>query len=274
MDSKTAEMLAINLEQKRYYEIASGAQTSIANSASTNVWRRARRRALGVFDAVDRRSTINNLHRSWIGPMEGLRILELGVGQGSPFSIEFASKAKSYTAIDLSQTEIDVLASKLGDAGVKNPDLRVVDFLSTEFEDDGYDLIYALSVFHHFRHVGVFLERVEQKLAQGGRVITYDPAQVWLPARLLRAAYRPLQTDAAWEYPFTDASMREIELRFRVLACQGFMGKSKWAATVGAAMPSLGAKLAKRWHNTDVSEMTNTQALRSCLQVSYHLARR
>ncbi|MGO3932823.1 class I SAM-dependent methyltransferase [Rhodopseudomonas pseudopalustris] len=267
---KISEMLEINKDQKNYYEVASGGSTHEVNSAATNTWRRLRSRVLGVFDGTAVAKSIDDLHRQWMGDLSGKKVLELGVGNGSPFSREMAHSAREYVAIDLSQSRIDELRKKVGTA--ENVKLYATDFLSAEaFPEEKFDLIYAMAVFHHFKHLDALLDVVERKLAPGGQVITYDPVKVWWGARLLRAAFRPFQTDAAWEHPFAEQSLATIEKRFRVLHCQGIMGKAKWACIAGAISPAAGRRLAQQWHEDDLRTMTATRTLRSCLQVSYHL---
>lgn len=273
-DKQTSEMLKINIEQKKYYEVASGSETSQVNSKSTNLWRKLRRRAFSAFSTTDRNESINSLHRQWIGDVSGMKVLDLGVGSGNPLSLELAGAAREYVAIDLSQSRIDQLKVKLADAGISNAKLYTVDFLSDDFLEEGFDIVYAMAVFHHFRHFDAFLNMIERRLASHGRIVTFDPCQVSLPARLVRAAFRPLQTDAAWEYPFTERSLKALEARFNVLACQGILGASKWASAVGIFAPSLGAVKAQQWHSDDLRTKRTPKTLRSCLQVSYHLRKK
>lgn len=270
-NQQLSEMLSINVEQKNYYEVASGGQTHEANSGATNLWRRLRLRVLSAFHGSTLGSSITDLHRAWIGDLAGKKVLELGVGNGSPFSELFAAEAKEYVAIDLSSTRIEELRKRLPERD--NVRLFVSDFLSPDFAETGFDFIYADAVVHHFKHLPTFLDVLEMKLAPGGRVVTFDPINVWWGARLVRAAFRPFQTDAEWEYPFSESSMRAIEDRFDVLDCQGVMGRSKWAALLGSISPSLGAKKARDWHLHDLESMRTPASLRHCLQGSYHLVK-
>lgn len=273
-DEKLNEMLAVNTAQKQYYEVASGGETSEVNSAGTNLWRTLRKRAFGVFATTNRNESIKALHRAWIGDVGDAKVLDLGVGGGNPLSLELAASAREYVALDLSQSRIDMFRRQVEGAGIKGAKFYAADFLSDDFTESGFDVIYAMAVFHHFKHLDAFLEKVESKLAPGGRVVTYDPAQVWLPVRVLRALFRPLQTDAAWEFPFGRTSLRLVESRFEVLNCQGVLGASKWASAVGLVSPSLGASMAQRWHDSDMRNMTTPASLRRCLHVSYHLKKR
>lgn len=273
VDSKISEMLETNVEQKKYYEVASGAQDSAVNSTSTNLWRRLRKRAFSILKDVNHLESLKGLHREWIGDASQLTVLDLGVGNGNVMSLEIAAAAKEYVAIDLSESRIEEFRNKLDAAGVDSTKARAlsVDFLSDDFEEGSFDLIYAMAVVHHFRHIDALFDTFKKKLAPGGRIITYDPVQVWLPIRILRSLYRPFQTDAAWEYPFGMQALSTIEKRFEVINCQGFLGSSKWAAVVGMLSPRLGGKLANRWHESDMKNKNTTRSIKSCLHVSYHL---
>ena len=116
---------------------------------------------------------------------------------------------------------------------------HVGDFLSDDFAEDGFDVIYAHAVIHHFAHTDVLFDQLKAKLAPDGEVITYDPLQVWLPIRLLRAAYRPFQTDAEWEFPFTRKTCRDIAEAFDVKDVFGVFNRAKWALLLGIVSPGL-----------------------------------
>lgn len=273
LDEKTKEMLAINVAQKRYYEVASGGETSKVNSSGTNLYRTFRKAVLKAFSEADQQESINTLHRKWIGDVTGLKVLELGVGSGSALSVELAKQAMEYVAIDLSTTRMETLGQTL--AGIDGVKLYTADFLNdTTFPERDFDLIYALAVFHHFKYIDAFLDVVDKRLAPGGRVITYDPVETTWASRLVRAAYRPFQTDAAWEHPFKESSLRAIETKFKVLDCQGVMGASKYAPLFSFPSQKFGQKIAKKWHNTDMRKQTTPASLRRCLRACYHLQKR
>ena len=269
------DMLAVNAAQKTYYEATSGSTQSRTNSPVTNLWRRLRARALDSGKAEGSARTLVPLHRQWIGDVAGRKVLELGVGSGSPLSELLARGAAEYVALDLSMRRLTRLRKKLKQAGIYGRRYVAADFLSpAAFPDEGFDVIYALSVFHHFAHLESFLAVVEEKLAPGGIVVTYDPVQIWWPVRVLRLLYRPFQTDAEWEYPFDEAALRAIEARFEVVACQGLLAKAKWAAVIAVAAPGLGARLAEKWRAEDLGACTTPASLRRSLHASYCLRKR
>jgi len=109
-------------------------------------------------------------------------------------------------------------------------------------------------------------------MAPGGIVITLDdPLETWLPMKLLRMAYRPFQTDADWEYPFTREMLRAIERHFEVEKVQGTYGFSKWGIPLGFVAPQYARRQAKAWHERDMAFPYDMQSVRSCLRVSLML---
>jgi SAM-dependent methyltransferase len=270
-DRQLQAMLETNIRQKAYYETADGHSPSPGNGFATNLWRTIRARMLDAVPPAARRD-IHDVHRHWIGPLTGLKVLELGCGRGTPMSEHLARNSGHYHAIDLSSSSVSALAERLGP--LPHVTLHVGDFLGDTFTERGFDLIYAHSVLHHFEHLGVALDRLMSILASSGRVISYDPLQTWAPARLLRSMYRPFQTDRAWEFPFDAEDLEEIERRFTVLERVGLLDRCKWAMVIAAVAPDTGRRLGARWFRSDTRPRRSPAELRSCLHVTYHLQRR
>lgn len=264
-------MRETNIRQKAYYEMADGHTPSSGNGIATNLWRTVRARMLDAVPPAARRD-VYDLHRHWIGPLTGLKVLELGCGRGTPMTEVLARHSGHYHAIDLSTSNISTLAKRLGP--LPRVTLHVGDFLCDSFTESGFDLIYAHSVLHHFEHLGIALDRLMSILASTGRVISYDPLQTWTPARLLRSMYRPFQTDRAWEFPFEADALEEIERRFIVLDRVGLLDRCKWAMMIAAIAPNTGRRLGGRWFKSDMRPRRSLAELRSCLHVTYHLQRR
>ncbi len=203
MEPEVREMLRINEEQRRYYEQADGAKESEINSLATNLWRRWRERALSVFEDAQIDETLGMVHLQWLGrDVSSMKVLDLGVGYGNPLSMMLARQAKEYIAIDLSAPLVERFQRHLKANETRNARAFVADFLSDDFPERDFDLVYARAVFHHFKHFDAFLEKLHRCMAPGGIVISLDdPLETWLPMKLLRLAYRPFQTDADWDTP-------------------------------------------------------------------------
>ena len=269
-DSKKQAMLEINRAQADYYNQTDGGLTSEANGFATNLWRRMRQRALGTVSEAAR-DGVYDIHRRWMGDLSGKKVLELGVGHGSPLSRYLATRSAAYHALDLSQREIDQLRASLPDT--PSIHYHVGDFLSDDFTEGGFDVIYAHAVIHHFGHTDVLFGQLKAKLAPGGEVITYDPLQIWLPIRLLRAVYRPFQTDADWEFPFTRQTCREIAASFKVKDAFGVFNRAKWALLLGIINPALGRRKGDDWFRADLASRDSGRDMMQSLHISYRLAR-
>lgn len=271
LEVERTRLLAVNERQRDYYDQTDGGTRSEVNSRSTNLWRALRHRAMQAV-SEDRRLALYDTHRDWMGDLAGAKVLELGCGRGSWLSLHLAERAKAYHAIDLSAAQVADLRTRL--AGVGRTTFHVGDFLGDGFTERGFDLIYAQSVLHHFDPLDVVIARLNETLAPGGRVITLDPLQTWLPMRLLRAAYRPFQTDAAWEHPFTAASLRQLEAAFAVEARVGLFDLAKWALALGVVLPRAGRRLGDAWFDADLARPATDRSIRRSLQISLLLRRR
>lgn len=260
------EMLSINKDQKSYYEVASGGEPSSVNSRTTNIYRVVRSRMLAAAAEKEHAVRVDELHKRWMGDVSSAKVLDLGCGSGNPLSLYLAERARRYVAIDLSESRIEALRRKLP----KSERVTAVagDFLSSEFEEGDFDVVYALAVFHHFKHLSSFCDSLLQRLKPGARVITYDPLQTWVVARCLRSMYRPFQTDRDWEYPFTAESLKTVADKFEVEDCRGFYGKTKLAMLVGIFAPQLGRRMALRCFSQEAEQNNSINTISSCLHVS------
>jgi SAM-dependent methyltransferase len=270
------EMLRINQAQREYYEHADGAKESEVNGFATNLWRRWRERALSVFQESEIDDSLSKVHLQWLNrDISTLKVLDLGVGYGNPLSMTFARQAREYIAIDLSRPFVDRFQRHLEQAGLRNARACVADILSDEFAERDFDLVYARAVFHHFRYFDAFLENLSGRMAPGGYVITLDdPIETWLPMKLLRLAYRPFQTDASWEFPFTRATLRSIQRHFTVVKSQGTYDSAKWAIPLGFVAPKYARRRASEWHRKDLQRVYSPENVTSCLRVSFLLKKK
>ena len=270
------EMLRINETQREYYEHADGAKESEVNGFATNLWRRWRERALSVFQESEINDSLGKVHLQWLNrDISTLKVLDLGVGYGNPLSMTFARQAREYIAIDLSQPLVDRFQRQLECAGLRNARACVADILSDEFAEKDFDLVYARAIFHHFRYFDAFVENLSGRMARGGHVITLDdPIETWLPMKLLRLAYRPFQTDASWEFPFTRATLRSIQRHFNVVKSQGTYDSAKWAIPLGFIAPNYARRCASEWHRKDLRRTYTPDNVTSSLRVSFLLQKK
>ncbi|HEX6800283.1 MAG TPA: class I SAM-dependent methyltransferase [Ktedonobacterales bacterium] len=236
------QMLAINVRQKDFYESRfEAAETSAtytperAANVITNLWSRARlwiwrmRKVTGVDDQL------YTLHHAWLGDLAGMRVLDLGCFSGNRLSLEIAERCGEYIGLDLSPHAIERLNSTLRERDLTHAHAYAGDFLANDFPDASFDLVYAFSVLHHFQDMGVLLDELARILKPGGTIISMDPLMTDPLNRLARLLYRPLQTDRAWEWPFTRATLRRLRRSFVIEDLQGVAG----AAKIGLALQLL-----------------------------------
>lgn len=254
-------MLETNRRQRDFYESRHSAGRGGAEpdaNVATNMWTRLRRRQQLLRRHLGISGAVHALHRRWIRemPADSPRILDLGCFSGNPLSFELASDADRYVGIDLSESAIASLRRRLAERGIVGAEARAMDFLDNDFPPESFDLVYAHSVLHHFRHLPVALDEIRRVLAPGGVVITVDPLNTSYTSRLARRIYRPLQSDRDWEFPFTRRTLREIRGRLVIEELQGFMGCAKYSLPLmlvpglrwaGERGSSLGARVDARY---------------------------
>lgn len=270
MDSKLEETLAVNDKQRAYYN-------QPQKSLASKVWSSIRNGALNDFrEQFDIKSKVYEEHKRWLGDLSDKKVLDLGCLRGNHLSFHMAKNARQYLGIDLSDKAINILSKKLTPDRYPNARALAIDFLSPEFVEKNFDIVYAYGVLHHFADINLLLDRIESKLTPDGRVICYDPLQTSFPVRLLRVLYRPFQSDKDWEWPFSKKTLKTIESRFRILDIHGIMGISKWGIPLNI-MPLPKRYIRKKIQNWIEEDWTNkdiNSKLFRCLHVTIHFERR
>jgi len=269
------DMRRINEAQRKYYERADGTATSEVNNFLTNTYRQLRGAAYDVLQLIEVDKTIRERHRSWLpSDLSGQTVLDLGAGTGTDFSVELARQSGEYVATDLSASSLDVLGEKLEKAGVSDYARIQGDFLEPDFPEAGFDVVYAHSVMHHFKHLEPFLDLLSKRMNLGGVVLTRDPLLTWGPYRLFRTLYHPFQADSAWEHPFTHSDLGTIQSYFDIDQVQGVVGRSKWGLPLAVFDTQWAEQVAKRGHERDLKEATSLNSVTHCLQVAMRLVLR
>jgi 2-polyprenyl-3-methyl-5-hydroxy-6-metoxy-1,4-benzoquinol methylase len=261
------DMLLVNQQQSSYYERPETYHS--AGGWMARAWRELRNTQNEVRKILGVDNDIYNLHRAWMGDVAGQKVLDLGCYDGNPLSLELAQCAKSYLGIDLSEFAIGILQQQLQARGLVNAKARAVDFLSPEFTETAFDLVYAHSVAHHFRHFETFLQVLAERVPPGGKVITLDPLQTYWPAKIIRAIYRPFQPDKDWEWPFSKRTFEQIQKYFDIERIQGTSGRLKWAVGVALLNKEAAVRLGRGWHATDLQRASQlNRDLWRCLHVT------
>lgn len=230
MKKSIDETLALNKKQKEFYNTG---DDSKRNSLPTRIWFGIRNGLLTRyrknFEISDR---VYKAHREWLGDLSDKKVLDLGCLRGNVLSLYIAQNSKEYIGIDLSEVAISELSQKLSALNLPNARAIAVDFLSPEFEEKDFDIIYAYGVLHHFENTDVLFDQLNEKLKDGGIIISYDPLETSLPIRIIRRLYRPFQSDKEWEWPFTAGTLQKFDSSFEVIEKRGVLGLSKYGILI------------------------------------------
>jgi 2-polyprenyl-3-methyl-5-hydroxy-6-metoxy-1,4-benzoquinol methylase len=242
------ETLEKNKKQKQFYN-------KKKKSIPTKIWSFIRekslkniRKELGILEQS------YQLHRDWLGDLSNKKVLDLGCFSGNALSLEIAKNCKEYIGIDLSEVGI----AKLNDKLINIPHAKGIaqDFFSEEFTDTNFDIIYAYGVLHHFKNVDNLITSLNKKLAPKGKIISYDPLETSYPIWFIRKLYRPFQSDAAWEWPFTRKTVRKFQEAFTVIEKRGVLGKSKWYFLV-SFLPLISKEKKLEWGKKHTKKIGN-----------------
>ncbi|MEO2064623.1 MAG: class I SAM-dependent methyltransferase [Christiangramia sp.] len=259
----------INRRQKEFYH-------NFQKNFATKIWYSLRNGILTKFrKSVGIESVVVQQHYEWIGDVKGKKVLDLGCFQGNSLSMYLAQNASEYIGIDLSEKAVEHLNGRLKDISTANA--YAVDFLSDEFKEKDFDLIYAYAVLHHFKDVDELISKLNEKLAPDGKIISYDPTTTSKPIWLIRKLYRPFQSDKDWEWPFTAKTISKFENAFRVIDRRGTLGKSKWFFLLNFLPISEGKRIGKgkKWHEEDWEKSRKSKnRFLECMQVSLFMEKK
>ncbi|MGM0932642.1 MAG: class I SAM-dependent methyltransferase [Bacteroidota bacterium] len=266
---KPEERNLVNSKQKEFYDTKQ-------KNAATRLWSYFRNGALNrIKKQLGVERDIYELHKSWFGDLSQKKVLDLGCYAGNSLSFYLAQNSKEYLGIDLSPKGINNLSRRL--ENILGARAEVMDFLSEDFKEKDFDLIYAYGVLHHFKDVDELIIRLQEKLKPGGEIISHDPLQTSLPIKFIRSIYRPFQSDKAWEWPFSKKTYYKLEEAFEIKERRAVLGKAKWSAFIGLLPISEEKRKekAKAWHSEDWETSLNSdEHMFKCMHLSLRMKKR
>lgn len=225
MNENLEKTIELNKKQKEFYNSSKQSKKNIASK----IWSYLRNGTLSDFRRkYDLKDRVYKEHKIWLGDLSSKKVLDLGCLRGNALSLYMAKNSKEYLGIDLSDIAISDLNEKIDNKKCANAKAVAIDFLSPEFKEDNFDVIYAYGVLHHFEDFDMLVSKMIEKLSTNGIVISYDPLETSLPIKLLRALYRPFQSDKDWEWPFKKSTLKKIDKNFVIEEKRGILGKSKY----------------------------------------------
>jgi len=243
------EMAALNEGQAEFYnaihkaEADSGCGGYAGNQSAnffTRRWADLRYRQQAAVKEAGVEGSMKQAHQKWISAKAGGEFLEVGCFSGSPSTFQLARAATTYRGLELSSLAVSRLNERFASEGLQDSArAEAGDFLLMG-EDKKYDLIYAHGVLHHFENPEPVFEKLARLLKSDGRLIFVDPCAVNPVYRALRMAYRPFQSDAAWEWPFRPLTVTALEQHFEIVEGFGW-GRRSLPLSVLTGLPVIGA---------------------------------
>lgn len=266
---KAEDREKINKRQQEFYNTKK-------KNLPTRIWSFFRNGALNrIKKGIGVEKEIYELHKNWFGDLSGKKVLDLGCYEGNSLSFYLAQNAEEYLGIDLSEKGIANLDRRL--KKISGARAKTIDFLSDEFREKDFDLIYAYGVLHHFKDVDELILKLKEKLKPQGRIVSHDPLQTSMPIKIIRTIYRPFQSDREWEWPFSKKTYYKFEQAFEIKERRGVLGKAKYTAFVNLLPLSEDRRVekAKQWHRQDWERsLGDDNHMFSCMHLSMLMQKR
>ena len=257
------EIIEINKKQKEFYNHKK-------KNLPTRIWSFVREKTLKkIRKDIGVLNQSYDLHKVWFGDVSNKKVLDLGCFAGNYWSLYLAEHSKQYIGLDLSDLAIEKLNKRI--EKFPNAKAVAVDFLSDDFAEKDFDIIYAYGVLHHFQNPDVLIAKLNEKLAKNGTIISYDPLETSLPIKFIRVLYRPFQSDKDWEWPFSRKTYYKFHNTFNVIERHGVLGQAKWYFLINLLPISDEKKQAigKKWHKKDWDlSATSDSHLFKCMQLT------
>ena len=150
-----------------------------------------------------------------------------------------ANAAGRYLGVDLSSLAVRSLNERFLKHGLAHKaSAQAIDFLTMD-QTRRFDLIYAYGVLHHFENPKPLFAKLAALCRSDGVLILTEPSAVNPVYLAIRALYRPLQSDAAWEWPFQLATVEALEQHFEAVGGFGW-GRHSLPLSVLTALPLVG----------------------------------
>ncbi len=279
----TEEMIQRNREQAKFYDGVQAAEMGrgrcgYSKNQSANIWTRTwawlRYRQQMALKQTGVEKAMYDLYTRHMNSKGGGSFLEVGCYSGSPFTIPMADAAGSYLGVEISPLAAKALSDKFAARGMSyKADVQIVDILTMN-EERKYDLIYAHGVLHHFENPEPLFAKLAALSKSAAVLLFTEPCAVNPIYRIIRAVYRPFQSDASWEWPFQKKTVEALEKYFTVIEGFGWGSRSLLFSLL-AGLPLLcnlmmntyirvvASEIDKGWH----SEVWNNSMVTACYRI-------
>lgn len=121
--------------------------------------------------------------------VKGLRVLEIGIGQGSEAQQLIQAGAR-YSGIDLTAESVARVERRCALFGLPHDRLAQMNAEHLDFPDASFDLVFSHGVLHHSPRIAIIVAQIHRVLKPGGRavVMLYHRHSVnyWISIALIR----------------------------------------------------------------------------------------
>lgn len=242
------EMISVNHRQADFYDAIHSAEVDKGRGGYaenqkanffTRAWAGLRYRQQSAVKAAGIEARVMRSHEDWSRRKSGGHFLEVGCFSGSRMTYFLAQISGNYLGVELSQKAVAALNEGLAKAGLAGKaSAQAVDFLKMEVPNQ-FDLLYAHGVLHHFENPAPLFSKLAALSKPDAILVFAEPAAIHPLYRVLRALYRPFQSDADWEWPFTRRTVGELEKHFELVEGYGW-GAWSLPLSVLTGLPLLG----------------------------------
>jgi SAM-dependent methyltransferase len=152
------------------------------------------------------------------GQIKGLRLLDLGCGDGST-SLFFAQQGAEVVAVDISQVAIDALAQFCQKQDITN--IKPVRCSAFEIvEQAPFDCVFGSMILHHLEPFAQFSQVLRQSLVSGGKAFFYEnngysDLLIWLRNHVVGKYGIPKYGDEN-EFPLMPSEVDQLRQHFKV----------------------------------------------------------
>lgn len=158
-----------------------------------------------------------------MGPLAGLRVLDIGSGLGES-SVYFAMRGARVTMIDISPGMIEK-AKELGRHNGVELEGHVAVGEELPVESSAFDIVYSANTIHHVTGRKLLFEEMRRVLVPRGRFFSYDPVAYNPAINVYRRMANKVRTED--ETPLKRADVALAREYFEDVECRFF-----WIATL------------------------------------------
>ncbi|USN99885.1 MAG: methyltransferase domain-containing protein [Phycisphaeraceae bacterium] len=152
--------------------------------------------------APENRFIVQLINRT-VGPLNGLRVLDIGCGLGES-SVYFATQGADVTATDISPGMVRTTEQLAQAHGVSVRGV-VSEAESLGIEDNSFDVVYIANLIHHVTDKDALWRQVSAALRPGGLFVSWDPLRYNPVINVYRRMATEVRTDDEFPLGFDDA---------------------------------------------------------------------